>query len=65
MELDVDIVDGPKWRAGKQVSLFEGRASADTSVEDGNTIINPLVDALFSTFPGPNGVTQRVEIELK
>lgn len=64
MELDVGIWDGPAWRAGRQVMVFDGRSTAETEASDPNSIVKPLVDAMFQSFPAPSGVTRRIDLEL-
>ncbi|MDA8231993.1 MAG: DUF4136 domain-containing protein [Magnetospirillum sp.] len=60
--LSLEILDGPTWRAGTRMTLFEGKAVT----ESGRPMINPnlpyLVRAIFSGFPGISGHTVKVEI---
>lgn len=65
MELEVTMYDGPAWRKGQKVMLFDGRASAETGAAEPNLIVKPLVDALFETFPAPSGQTRRIDLELE
>ena len=64
VELDVSMYDGPAWRQGRKVTVFDGRASAETDAAEPNAIIRPLVEALFQTFPAPSGQTRRIDLEL-
>lgn len=60
--LEVDILDGPAWRRGERRMVFQGRAYADTGVQEFNLVVPYLVEALFTNFPGVNGETIRVKV---
>ena len=63
VELDVNLMDGPSWRAAQPVMIFEGRAFAETLSPDINALVVPLAQALFSEFPAPSGETRQVWVE--
>ena len=60
--LHVVMWDGPAYRRGERVAVYEGRATAET----GSPVIQPvmpyLIAALLDDFPGPSGVTVRVKV---
>lgn len=49
-------------RASDNQSVFEGRAETVTRTNDLTRLVPPLVDALFTGFPGNNGETIRVRL---
>ncbi len=49
-------------RAADNQSVFEGRAETVTRTNDLTRLVPPLVDALFTGFPGNNGETIRVRL---
>ncbi len=61
-QLQVDILDGPAWRAGETRKLFEGRAWNEGQSRDLPAAMPVLVRALFENFPGPSGQTVRVQV---
>jgi hypothetical protein len=61
-ELGVDINN--RRATGKAAKLFEGRVVAQGESASLAPVIPAMVRALFSDFPGPNGVTRRVQIRL-
>ena len=62
--LQVEIFDGPAWRAGQHNMLFQGRAVGDITVNDVNIALPALVKALFKDFPGNSGQTERIRVPL-
>jgi hypothetical protein len=62
-ELRVDITD--RRPDGKGAKLFEGRATSEGETGALAPVMPALVRALFSDFPGPNGATRRVLVDLK
>ncbi len=62
--LEVDILDGAAWRAGRREMVFQGRAVGDSQVNDLNAAMPALVQALFTNFPGNSGATERVWVPL-
>jgi len=63
--LEVAIFDGPQWRAGTRLPMFQGRAIGQTGSKELNPAMPYLVEALFQTFPGTNGQTVHVRIPLE
>lgn len=61
-ELRVDVTDRQPGANGAK--LFEGRAVSEGEVGALAPVMPALVQALFSDFPGPNGVTRRVSVRL-
>lgn len=49
-------------RAADNQSVFEGRAETVTQTNDLTRLVPPLVDALFTGFPGNSGETIRVRL---
>lgn len=49
-------------RAADNQSVFEGRAETVTRTNDLTRLVPPLVDALFTGFPGNSGETIRVRL---
>lgn len=62
--LEVEMVDGPAWRAGTKTMLFQGRAVGESAIRDVNTAMPYLVEALFQDFPGRSGQTVRVSLPI-
>lgn len=62
--LEVEILDGPAWRAGQRHMLWQGRAISDTGIRDFTVAMPYLVRALFQGFPGVSGQTQRVSLPI-
>jgi hypothetical protein len=60
--LTVDVLDGPAFRRGGTVKLFEGRAVAEGASPAVAPAIPYLVKALFTNFPGASGSTVRVAV---
>jgi hypothetical protein len=61
-ELRVEIND--RRADGKGARLFEGSASSEGESGALAPVMPAMVRALFSDFPGPNGVTRRVQVNL-
>ncbi|HLN22922.1 MAG TPA: hypothetical protein VK558_02950, partial [Patescibacteria group bacterium] len=61
---EMEMLDGPDYRAGTKRMLFQGRAIADSSIHDVNPSMPYLIQALFDQFPGANGRTVRVRVPL-
>ena len=49
-------------RSTDNQSVFEGRAETVSSTNDLTRLVPPLVDALFTGFPGNSGETIRVRL---
>ncbi len=62
--LDVEIFDGPAWRAGKREMAFEGRAVGQSEIRSLNVAMPYLVAALFRNFPGNSGQTIQVSVPI-
>ncbi len=60
--LAVDILEGPQFRKGRPVSVFEGRAVSEGSSRDLPQVVPYLARALFDNFPGMSGQTVRVAV---
>ncbi len=60
--LEVDLADGPAWRRGEPRMVFQGRAFAETGVQEFNVVVPYLVQALFDRFPGISGETITVTV---
>jgi hypothetical protein len=60
--LAVEILDGPRWRAGERHSLFEGRAVTEGAHPSIAPTIPYLAKAVFDNFPGTSGTTVRVSV---
>jgi len=63
--LVVDIYDGPAWRQGLKISVFEARASGELSRPALPVAIPALTKAIFQNFPGNNGETLKLVIPLE
>ena len=59
-ELRVDITD--RRPGGKGAKLFEGSVMSEGGAGALAPVMPAMVRALFSDFPGPNGVTRRISI---
>ncbi|MBF0374436.1 MAG: DUF4136 domain-containing protein [Alphaproteobacteria bacterium] len=60
--LEVEMAEGPAWRAGRVSKLFEGRAVSEGGARALPEVMPYLVTALFDRFPGPSGQTVRVSV---
>lgn len=60
--LAVDILEGPSYRQGRPVSVFEGRAVSEGSSRALPEVVPYLSRALFENFPGMSGQTVRVAV---
>lgn len=60
--IDVEMLKGPEFRAGKPTSLFEGRAVSEGSGKSLPAVMPYMVTALFDHFPGPSGQTVEVSV---
>ena len=49
-------------RTGDNQSVFEGRAETVSHTNDLTRLVPPLIDALFTGFPGNSGETIRVRL---
>lgn len=58
----VDILDGPGWRSGSAVKLFEARAVTEGTSPAVAPAVPYLITALFTNFPGASGSTVRVQV---
>lgn len=50
-------------RPGQLARLYEGTASTESQDSALNNVVPLLIRALFQDFPGPNGVSRRVEVQ--
>lgn len=65
-ELDVDLSTwGAAGTSQAGTRVFEGRAVAENDTEAIASVMPALVEALFHDFPGANGATRTVDVELK
>ncbi len=60
--LEVEVVDGPAWRAGDKRGIWQGRAVTGGSLPGIAPAMPALVRALFTGFPGGNGDTVHVAV---
>lgn len=60
--LEVELVDGPAWRAGDKRQVWQGRAVTTASRPSVAVVMPALVRALFTDFPGRNGETVHVRL---
>jgi hypothetical protein len=60
--LAVDILEGPSFRQGRPISVFEGRAVSEGSSRALPQVMPYLARALFDNFPGMSGQTVRVAV---
>lgn len=60
--VDIDMLKGPEFRAGHQVSVFEGRAVSEGAGKSLPAVMPYMVTALFDHFPGPSGQTVAVSV---
>ena len=51
--------------AATGAKVYEGTAVSEGSTDQLNPIMPYLVEALFSDFPGGNGVTRRVDVPIE
>ena len=60
----VDITDPPRRRHDGRRRLFEGTVVSEGESASLAPVMPAMVRALFSDFPGPSGVSRRVQVRL-
>lgn len=61
--LELKMIDGEAFRAGKRDDVFEGRAVAERETRELVLTMPFLVEALFNDFPGQSGVPTKVRLQ--
>ena len=62
--LEVDIFDGPAWRAGERRMLWQGDVFGESQFPDLASVMPAMTEAAFQNFPGPSGQTVQVSVPI-